>query len=358
MSANVFKKAGIWHYRFQVAGQRVQRSTRLRNRAKAEVLAQAAYDAAVLRAHGGEPAPSLSELGAEWLVVHRPTVSQAHYKTVETFLRLHVYKLGELRVDDIRTEDVELARNEHLIDHRPASANHWLRILKLLTMWAVKRGMMIKSPWKVSMIKVQKRVRVTLPLSIAKTWFAAVDQASIKSSGAATAIRLMFGLGLREREAAGARWEWFDWERKSYTPGKTKGREAEPIPVPDWLHDHLAPHRRPDGLIAPRKDGSEHPEGFARAPMAAANALCKTQGITPHRLRGTFATLLSEAGVPIQTIQKVMRHKNHGTTMAYLEKNLETAARAQNEIGEIIGFSRRESGAKKSRKSSSSGTSR
>lgn len=40
MSANTFKVGEVWHYRFQVAGQRVQRSTRLKNRRAAELLRQ------------------------------------------------------------------------------------------------------------------------------------------------------------------------------------------------------------------------------------------------------------------------------------------------------------------------------
>lgn len=345
MSANVFKKGGVWHYRFQVAGQRVQRSTRLRNRGAAEKFATDAHDAAVLRANGGEPVPSLATLGTDWLVVHRPTISAAHYRSVETFLRLHAYELGGKRIDDIKTEDVELARNEHLESHRPSSANHWLRVLKLLSMWAVKRGMMAKLPWSVTFIKVQKRPRSMLPLAVAKTWFEAVDVATKREPGIATAVRLMFGLGLRAGESSSAQWEWLDWQRGTYTPGITKGREAEPITVPAWLMEHLTLLRQPDGLIAARTDGQPFAEGFARKAMQQANTACKVKGITPHRLRGTFATLLSEQGVPIQTIQAVMRHKSFSTTMGYLEKNLATAAVAQDQIGIKTGLTRRENGA-------------
>ena len=345
MSANVFKKGGVWHYRFQVACERVQRSTRLRNKSAAEAVANAAYLAAVTRANGGEPVPTLAQIGAAWLVVHRPTISGAHYRSVETFLRLHTYDLGGKRVDDIGTEDVELARNEHLLTHRPSSANHWLRVLKLLSMWAVKRGMMVKLPWSVTFIKVQKRPRSMLPLAVAKTWFQAVDAAAKREPGIGTAVRLMFGVGLRAGESASARWEWVDWQRSTYTPGITKGREAEPISMPAWLIDYLAPLRKTDGLIAARKDGDQLANGFARKAMQAANTACKVRGITPHRLRGTFATLLSEQGVPIQTIQAVMRHKSFSTTMGYLEKNLGQAAIAQNEIGRKAGLERRESGA-------------
>ncbi len=345
MSANVFKKGSIWHFRFQVAGERVQRSTRLRNRARAETFAQAQFDAAVVRANGGEPVPTLAELAHSWMVVHRPTVSDAHYRSIEIFQRLHMYDLGAMPVGDITTEDIELARNEHLKEHKPSSANHWLRIVKLLTMWAVKRGILKQSPWKVAMLKVQKRPRSILPIDIALMWFDVIDRATMREPGAGTAVRLMFGLGLRESESITARWEWIDWQRKTYTPGITKGREAEPVPMADWLADHLAPMKRAGGLIAAKKDGSPFPPGFARTPMRMANVACSIKGITPHRLRGTFATLLSEAGVPIQTIQAVMRHKSPLTTMAYLEKNRDTAALAQATIAAKIGFTRRESGA-------------
>lgn len=344
MSANVFKVGGVWHYRFQVAGQRVQRSTRLKARGAAEVVAKREYDAAIVRANGGEPVPTLDELTGAWLCVHRPTASPAHIRSVETFRRLHMYGLGDKPIGGITTEDVELARIAHLDDHRPASANHWLRILKLLTMWAVKRGILAASPWKVAMIKVQKRPRAVLPMDVARTWFGAVDEACKRTPDVGTAVRLMFGLGLREGEAASARWEWVDWNRQTYTPGITKGREAEPVPMPDWLVEHLAPSRKTEGLIVSRPDGQQFRPGYARAAMRQANVACSIKGITPHRLRGTFATLLSEAGVPIQTIQKVMRHKSYTTTMGYLEKNLDTAAEAQNRIGGIIGLARRESG--------------
>lgn len=338
MSANLFKKKGIWHYRYQVAGKRVQRSTRLRNKARAEEVATAQFAAAVVRANGGEPVPTLSELAHSWMVVHRPTVSPAHYSSVETFRRLHMYKLGSKPIGDITTEDIELARNEHLVDRRPSTANHWLRIVKLLTMWAVKRGILKQLPWKVAMLKVQKRPRAILPIDVALVWFAEIDRATVREPGIGTAVRLMFGLGLRAGEASSARWEWIDWERMTYTPGITKGREAEPVPLADWLAAHLAPTKRAEGLIACRADGRPFPEGFASSAMRTANKACSIKGITPHRLRGTFATLLSEAGVPIQTIQAVMRHKSPLTTMAYLEKNRDTAVVAQAAIAKKIGF--------------------
>ena len=345
MTFALFKIKKIWHYRFQIGGARVQRSTRERNKARAEAVATRAYDEEVVRTNGGKPVPKLEALFREWLLVRGPVSSPAHVRSVDTCMRLHLYDLGDLPVSDITARHIELARNEHLATREPATANHWLRIMRLITNWAVEQGMLARRPWNVAMLSTQKRPRKILPLDVAMQWLGEIDRAGRRSPAVSTAIRFMFGLGLRESEAASARWEWIDWERRTYTPGITKGKEAEPVPMPTWLVDYLQARRQSEGLITARKDGSQQPPGFARRPIATANAHCKTKGITPHRLRGSFATLLSESGVPIQTIQKVLRHKSPLTTMAYLEKNLDTAVQAQGSIAKKMGFTpRRESG--------------
>jgi integrase len=339
VSASVFKKGRVYHFRFQVAGRRVQRSTGMTNKVAAEAVARREHDAAVVRANGGQPVPTLDQLAHDWIAVHRPVASGAHIASVEKFRRLHTYGLGDKRIGDVTTDDVERARNEHLNGRAPSTANHWLRILKLLTLWAVKRKILAASPWRVPMLKVQKKPRPFLPVDVARTFFDAIDAATARASAKATAVRLMFGLGLREGETLTARWEWFDWERSTYTPGITKGREAEPVPMPRWLRDYLTPLRQVEGLVVTKANGQSYGAGFTRQVLGKANAACAIKGITPHRLRGTFATLLSEEGVPIQTIQKVMRHKSHLTTMGYLEKNLDTAVRAADVIGEKTGLS-------------------
>lgn len=344
MVCDVFKVGRTWHYRFQVAKKRIQRSSRLRNKVLASQLAEKAYAEAVERANGGHPIPTLRALAREWQVTRVPVVSTAHSSSVDVFVRLHMYKLADLPIDCISTEAVEDARNEHLLTHNRASANHWLRILKLIVNWAVKRDILSKLPWRVAMLTVQKRPRTILQVDVAAAWFKAVDAAARRQPGIGVAVRLMLFLGLREGEATSARWDWIDWQRSTYTPGQTKGREAEPLPMPVALVEYLKALGQGDELIAAKSDGSAFPAGFARRSIVAANRVCATKGITPHRLRGTIATLLSESGVPIQTIQKFLRHKSPLTTMAYLEKNMATAARAQNEIAGKIGMMWLESG--------------
>nr|WP_229259080.1 site-specific integrase [Duganella flavida] len=154
----------------------------------------------------------------------------------------------------------------------------------------------------------------------------------------------MLLLGLRESEVITARWEWFDWERLTYTPGKTKGKEADALPILPWLAEYLAPLRSTEGLVIVQPDGRQYGSGFARAQIRAANASCAIKGITPHRLRGTIATVMSEAGAPIQSIQAYLRHKDVRTTMAYLEKNMDHITKAQAKIAEKAGLTWRKNG--------------
>jgi integrase len=271
-----------------------------------------------------------------WLAATELTASTSHRAGIEIFGRLHLGILSDVSIDRLTTELVERARNEHLRTHAPSSVNHWSRKIRLLCRWAVHRGLIVDVPFKVRMLKVQRKPRATLPVDLSRRWLEALD--SVASEQVRIAVRLMFGMGLRECEASSARWEWLDTVRQSYTPGKTKGREADPVPVPAWLLDYLRPLRRQTGLIVSHEDGSAFARGFTRQAIRAASMRVGIGNITPHRLRGTFATLLSENGAPVQTIQRVLRHKDVRTTLGYLEPDLSYAARAQARIADQCGF--------------------
>ncbi|OUL72634.1 tyrosine-type recombinase/integrase [Paraburkholderia hospita] len=338
MSIRLFKVGSTWHYRFQIDGKRVQRSTHETDRQRANKIAEQAHRRARLWARDGREIPTVAELVSQWLEIHEASASVAHIKVVETFGRLHLHGLDEVLIDELTTERVELARVKHLEAHAPVSANQWLKVLRLLCNWAVRRGVIPAVPFRVKVLKVQKKPRAILPVNLAHDWLAAIDAREGDRDGVRTAVRLMLGLGLRESETITARWEWLDVERRTYTPGRTKGREADPLPVPDWLFAYLMERHKPEGYMLHKRNVRPYAPGFTRLAMLAANQAVGAPHITAHRLRGTFATLLSRSGVPPQDIQRVLRHKNLATTAAYLEVDMQTVARGQAIIADSIGF--------------------
>lgn len=338
MSYHLHRVGDVWHYRFQVDGERVRRSTRETSRARAEAIADAAFRDAHLWSKKGKAVPTLREVCVQWIEVNRPIMSKNHMLNVERFARLYLGDLADLSIDGLTTERVENARNIHLLNHSPSTANQWLRILRLLCNWAVRRNLIPRVPFSVRILTLQKKPRAILISSMAPAWLAAVDLHEGDRAGVPTAVRLMLGIGLREAETITARWEWIDWARQTYSPGITKGRECDPLPIPSWLQDYLRPHRLAAGLIVVRTDGKRYTRGYTRRAMLFANAKCKIGHITAHRLRGTFATVMSEMGAPIQSIQRAMRHKSPITTMSYLEPDLGAIARAQQRMAVEFGF--------------------
>lgn len=339
MGCKLFRCGQTWHYRFQINGVRVQRSTRETVKYRAEEVASRAYEHAKLWARGEEPIPTLRELFVQWLAAHEPIVSSAHIKSIGTVGRLHLYDLGDVSIAALTTAMIENARLRHLETHSRSSTNHWLKAIQLVCHWAVRRKVIPQVPWTVKELKVQKRPRAILPISATTAWLAALDDYAGNHAGIKIAVRLMLGVGLRESETRTARWEWLDWERQTYTPGITKGREADPVPLPAWLIDYLRPLRRDEGPMVVNSHGRSCSASFTRRSIQSANAVCGTLGLTPHRLRGTFATQLSEQGVPVQTIKRVMRHKDVRTTMFYLESNLGSVVGAQHRIAQQMGLS-------------------
>lgn len=327
------KASGIWRVRFTVAGKRQQVSLKTTVKGEAEALALRAVADAKTRAAGKEPVVNMDKLRQMWLEAHAKTASLGHWRNVSTWL---AYDLEKILVDRVSTELVEIARNRHAEGRKAATVNGWLRILNLLGGYAVERGMIQVIPWRVKMQKVQKAPRKTIPAGKVRAWIEAAEATAFKSHRWAigAALRLMIGLGLREQEALGARWEWLDWERKTYTVGKAKGFEARVIPVPAWLMAWLLNRKADLGLIL----GEARPAGFTRKAIAGANAACGTPGISAHRLRGTFATLHSEAGTPVQVIQAMLGHKSASTTMLYLEAHAEKATEQQGKVAERMGM--------------------
>lgn len=340
-----WRRGRIWQYRFRVDGQRTQGSTRESDRITALRIAQDAYHAARLRARGEEPEPTLEELVDQWVKAHVLCLSRSHVEGVERFGQLHLGPLRGMRIGQITTPQVEAARNAFLASHSKSSANQWLAHLRLLTKWALSRRMIRAMPWQVRKLKVQRAPKRLLPVDRTAAWLEEIDRLTVKEPALGMAVRVMMGLGLREVEALRARWEWLDLLRGTYTPGETKGREAWARPVPAWLLEALRPQAKAWGFIVPAQDGRLlTPQRIQRVLDKACGAIGIPR-LTAHRLRGTYATLLAEAGVPIQDIQRALGHKDIRTTVGYLEGDLGRVARAQIILAAKWGMGGRKSGA-------------
>lgn len=346
------KLRGVYHVRFREplpgTGKtiRKQRSTRQRQavKARAEALKIIAEVEAALE--GRRPTCTLAELGKEWLDLNTHSVSDAHWKAMQRHLRLHFGPLLGLDLKACSSAVVKQALNAYRQDHSEASALTWRRYLRTLFGWAQKSGRLVVIPWSQRDLGKMKAHQVARPiLSLDKwgAWLAAVDGASKKPGDPRLLmVRMMLAAGLREMEVVRARWEWLNLDNNcpTYTPGFTKGGEAEARAIPQWLAELLRPLEQAEGwiFINPRT-GRPFCRGCCRPLILRANQAAGTPGIMHHRLRATVATLLLSRVSP-RDAQAALAHKDPRTTLIYNEEDPAAVRQALNQMADLAGLGR------------------
>ena len=337
---NGLQKVGdTYHYCFRINAKQSKGSTRAHDLQTAKkVLEEKRREAILGKTRQPNAAPTFSALVEEWLTTHSRTASARHLQSVELISRIWLVPLiGKHPIDEVNQGMILDARARMLEAGRSvATANHLLRVVKLLWNHAVAMGFINTVPFKVKPLRIQRKPRPTVPASRVPEFLAAID-ARTSSPQVAVMLKVMLGMGMRESEALGMRWEWFDVDRRTYTVGKAKGKEARVIPIPSWLWDAL--HAMPKTIsewVFHSVNGNLHHPHFCKKVLQRVSHELNLGNITQHRLRATFASLHAEAGTPITEIQGMLGHKDITTTMIYIETSLDTKRKAQDTLSQLL----------------------
>ena len=328
---------GLWHYRFAVKGRNYEGCTGHALKTKALAWVRI-YRARLADAEVGlKDAPLVKDAFKSWLEVREGKVSDTHLLRARCAWTLHVLPhIGEYPADQVNSEVVELLLTRYLDKgrHTGHGANTLLIYVKAVFSHLVSLGYLKALPFRVKPIRVQQPVRAFVPPEKIIRFLAAVDRTG--NLHQSVAVRAMLMLGLREHEALEMRWAWFSSGLSTYTPGDTKGREAWPLPVPPDLQAWLRECSRLSVWVLPAEDGLPHRPQFTLKAILRAGKDIGVQGLTPHRLRGTYATLLAKAGTSAHHIQRALRHKNISTTQRYVQVGLKDVAHAQDTLANLI----------------------
>ncbi len=328
------KKVGsFWHYSIQVNGQRAHGSTKATDLTTArkvmeEKRRELLHDQLNL---SKRTPPTLNQVWDAWWKAKQAISSCNYLASAECRYRLWIKPLlGFERVDRIQTTAIsEVCSHQLEAGRSPRYANNTLELIRTLARYAIRSGHMERLPFVVTFLRIQKKPRVTVPASRLLAFFAAIDEEA-HTPHVPLILRVMVGLGMREGEVLGMRWEWLNPDQ-TYTVGKSKGKEARVLPIPRWLWDLLLamPNKAQHGWVFPATDDEPHRSQYCKKVLAR---VCKKMGlgnITQHRLRATFATFHAEVGTPLTEIQGMMGHRSISTTMIYVEQSLENRRKAQ-----------------------------
>jgi integrase len=351
---NLYKHGRVWYYRFMWQGKRYHGSTGCEDKSRAQRWLKEFRDGLVdgtrdSRGQSTRPTllQALERMEADQTTGHSPS----HRANIRGDVEAHMQALHVKPLDEITTQDVKIVLNGFLAKknvtgryNTPGGANHVLRSLGSIMAWAEENEVIERRAYRVKGMKLQETPKTTLTLDQLGPFLAAVEQ--VAPPDARDLIILEAGMGLRESEARHALVEHVNLSRMEFTPYHpevgTKGKEAKPVPIPEWTKPHLLRMvgGRNAGLLVPGKGANgAHGRLYTLQYVKLAGAVIGVMGITPHRLRNTYATLLSAQGVPPREIQEALRHKHLKTTLPYLvAQGGDAVRRGADRIGSLAGL--------------------
>jgi len=189
--------------------------------------------------------------------------------------------------------------------------------------------------------RVSEYVPVFLSEEMAQQLIAAADTPWTK-----VMVVLLLSTGIRRSEAVGITLDDLDLDERQLLI-RGKGDKERVVPLTDQIVETIQaylPHRTKTEdrhlFVSAWKGQPIHGRCINRMlQIVIQKAGLAGQGITPHKLRHTFATHLIRNGVDIRTVQELMGHSELETTAKYLHSDTRTKQVAVGKLNGLLGSS-------------------
>jgi len=279
----------------------------------------------------GEWLDSWMESRSDW----RPTSRERARGIVELHIKPHLgkYPLGALDHKTVQTWAGGLSRSQG-----PSSVRKIVNVLSGSLQMAVKDGRLPANPAHgLNLPKVSKASKRYLSHAEVRDLADAVDSLGKgmfrgETNGYGLLVRVLAYCGLRWGEASGLRVKDVDFKRGRLEVQHTivevdgfqidsepKDYEARSIPVPASLLAELATHvegkEAGSPVFAAARGGWLRGRVFRRGWFDAAAEMIGQEGLTPHEMRHTAASLAISAGANVKAVQRMLGHASAAVTL-------------------------------------------
>ncbi|NNG22753.1 tyrosine-type recombinase/integrase [Telluria aromaticivorans] len=258
---------------------------------------------------------------------------------VQKFERWLSSEFGHMPLAAIKSSNIvaflDMLREQEELS--PATVNRYLALLKAIWRHAVENDLCPKSP--------AKHIRPLLELNIRTRVLDSAERLAFKAAckgesnrAAASLFMLLFLTAARLGEALGAKVADINLDSGVWYLPMTKSGKAAHIclssAVVQLLRDVIG--NRKNGYLFPGKD----PTKPMTRPAKAFERICASAGInafTIHDLRRTWASIAVNAGVPLFTVSKALRHSSPNVTAArYAHLQDQALIDANNLVGGLV----------------------
>lgn len=215
----------------------------------------------------------------------------------------------------------------HLLQHKhnTPSDSYFKHTVYGLRMLCKVEGI---KPADIGLPSIKKSKRLPSVLSKAEMWALINAPDLLKHK---ILLALLYGCGLRCREARSVRLQDLDYDRKMLHVVLGKGKKDRYVPLSDHLIRGLRKYIEAEnpttwlfnGQPLDNGKGGDFDSGYSQKGVqwAVKSAVKKTgilKDVTTHTLRHTFATHLLEDGMDIMTLKDLLGHDRIETTLIYL----------------------------------------
>ena len=175
------------------------------------------------------------------------------------------------------------------------------------------------------LLKIRKEKKVGRPIS----QIAALRDVAV--------LEMIYSCGLRVSELCGLRVEDIDWsEQIVRVRGKGKKERLVPVGRPALMaiQDYWNTFKQPPGGMSPiffaetKKRAPLSPLQLSRRLKKYLSIAGLDPGLTPHKLRHSYATHLLDAGADLRSVQELLGHAHLITTQVYTHVTTERLKRA------------------------------
>jgi len=283
---------------------------------------------------------TVAQLADKWLADYvRPKLKPHTIRDYQQLLGQHILPaLGQLSVAHINRDDV--VRLHVAMAEIPRRANYAIATIRALLNFAIDLGLRPAGSNPARGIKnyrEYKRERFLSETEIAKAADAitsAEQKGTIGPHGAA-GLRLCLFTGARSGEITATEWTHVDWQRKLIRLPDSKTNEPRTIHLSEPALEVLRGLPRVSKYVIAGRTPGEAYQNLRRAWILAREHV-GLQDVRLHDLRHSFASLAAGKGVSLQTIGRLLGHRDVQSTSRYSHLRADHVAAVNDELGASI----------------------
>lgn len=216
----------------------------------------------------------------------------------------------------------------------PRSIVRRLSCLKTYFKFLRKRGLIEKDPMrKITAPRMGKRLPVFVQESNMAALFAHIEFADDYSGQLAKILlETLYATGIRRSEASNLKLKDLDFSRMVLRV-QGKGNKERLVPFAKYLYDLLEkflecrsasfPGNAEPWLFLNRKGAQFSPESIYHLVRKYLSTVTTLEQRSPHVLRHSFATHLSNHGADLNAIKELLGHSNLASTQVYMHNDIE-----------------------------------